>query len=60
LLTHYLLANPGPLPGECRRHPVPGGHAGQEVTQAALAVPPGLPEGDADRIAGGAGEGGTR
>jgi hypothetical protein len=59
LLTYLLLADPQPLQRACGRALVLGGQAEEEVagTLVAVAVPPGLPEGDGDRVAGGAGEG---
>jgi hypothetical protein len=54
-----LPADPQPPQRACGRALVLGGQAEQEVagTPVAAAVAPGLPEGDGDRVAGGASEG---
>jgi hypothetical protein len=59
LLTYLLVADAQPLQRACGHALVLGCQAEQEMagTPMALAVPPGLPEGDGDRVAGGAGEG---
>jgi hypothetical protein len=55
LPAYLLLADPQPLQRACGRALVLGGQAEQEVAGApvAMAVVPGLPEGDGGRVAGG-------